>query len=81
MLSAFDDPEFVIASVRAGARGYILKSGDTEQVARATRLVAAGTTVIDPKLMPLEQVRELRSQIEQLVRQLVEELDLEAAVA
>jgi arsenate reductase len=35
----------------------------------------------DPKLMPLEQVRELRSQIEQLVQQLVEELDLEAAVA
>ena len=35
----------------------------------------------DPKLMALEQVRELRSQIEQLVQQLVEELDLEAAVA
>jgi arsenate reductase (thioredoxin) len=35
----------------------------------------------DPKLMSLEQVRELRSQIEQLVQQLVEELDLKAAVA
>jgi arsenate reductase (thioredoxin) len=33
----------------------------------------------DPKELPLAQVRELREQIEQLVRQLVEELDLETA--
>jgi arsenate reductase len=35
----------------------------------------------DPKPLPLEQVREIRLQIEQLVRQLVEELDREAAAA
>lgn len=35
----------------------------------------------DPKPLPLEQVREIRAQIEQLVRQLVEELDREAAAA
>jgi arsenate reductase len=35
----------------------------------------------DPKQLPLDQVRELRGQIEHLVRQLVEELDLEAAAA
>ena len=35
----------------------------------------------DPKQLPLEQVREIRSEIEQLVRQLVEELDEEAAAA
>jgi arsenate reductase len=35
----------------------------------------------DPKAQPLEQVREIRAQIEQLVRQLVEELDREAAAA
>lgn len=29
----------------------------------------------DPKRLPLEQVRELRNEIDQLVRQLVEELD------
>ena len=40
-----------------------------------------GWELPDPKLMSLEQVRELRSQIEQLVQQLVEELDLEAALA
>jgi arsenate reductase (thioredoxin) len=33
----------------------------------------------DPKQLPLEQVRELLAQIELLVRQLVEELDLETA--
>jgi arsenate reductase len=35
----------------------------------------------DPKQLPLEKVRKLRSQIEQLVGELVEELDLEAAAA
>ena len=53
MLSAFDDRDLVVASVRAGARGYILKTGDTEQVIRTTRLVASGTMVIDPALIPL----------------------------
>jgi len=35
----------------------------------------------DPKELPLEKVRKLRSQIEQLVGELVDELDLEAAAA
>jgi arsenate reductase (thioredoxin) len=35
----------------------------------------------DPKPLPIEQVREIRVKIEQLVRQLVEELDREAAAA
>jgi protein-tyrosine-phosphatase len=35
----------------------------------------------DPKPLPLEQVREIRAQIDQLVRELVEELDREAAAA
>src|SRR5438093_10077004 len=35
----------------------------------------------DPKHQPLERVREIRTEIEHLVAQLVEELDREAAVA
>jgi arsenate reductase (thioredoxin) len=35
----------------------------------------------DPKPLPIEQVREIRVKIEQLVEQLVEELDREAAAA
>ena len=35
----------------------------------------------DPKPLPLERVREIRTEIEHLVAQLVEELDREAAVA
>jgi protein-tyrosine-phosphatase len=35
----------------------------------------------DPKSLPIEQVREIRVKIEQLVRNLVEELDREAAAA
>jgi arsenate reductase (thioredoxin) len=40
-----------------------------------------GWELPDPKELPLEKVRKLRSQIEQLVAELVEELDLEAAAA
>ena len=35
----------------------------------------------DPKPLPIQQVREIRLEIEQLVRQLVKELDREAAAA
>jgi len=40
-----------------------------------------GWELPDPKPLPLEQVREIRVKIEQLVRQLVEELDRETAAA
>lgn len=40
-----------------------------------------GWELPDPKPLPFEQVREIRAQIEQLVRQLVDELDREAAAA
>jgi DNA-binding NarL/FixJ family response regulator len=52
MLSAFDDPDLVIAAVQAGARGYLLKSRDPAHIARAVRLAAEGDMVFDPDLAP-----------------------------
>ena len=52
MLSAFDDPDLVVAAVQAGARGYLLKSRDPGHIARAVRLAAEGDMVFDPDLAP-----------------------------
>jgi DNA-binding NarL/FixJ family response regulator len=45
VLTMFDDDSSVYAAVRAGARGYLLKGADQEDVERAIRTVAAGGAV------------------------------------
>lgn len=49
MLSAFDYEAFVLASLRAGARGYILKTAPLERLISAIRLVYRGESVLDIK--------------------------------
>ncbi len=51
ILTAYDDRHFVVEAVRAGARGYVLKSRDAEHLIQAVRLVADGNMVIDPDLV------------------------------
>jgi DNA-binding NarL/FixJ family response regulator len=51
MLTAYDDRHFVVEAVRAGARGYVLKSKDAEYLLKAVRLVQEGHMVIDPELV------------------------------
>jgi DNA-binding NarL/FixJ family response regulator len=51
MLTAYDDRHFVVEAVRAGARGYVLKTRDAEHLIQAVRLVADGNMVIDPELV------------------------------
>jgi DNA-binding NarL/FixJ family response regulator len=51
ILTAYDDRQFVIEAVRAGARGYVLKSREAEQLIQAIRLVAEGNMVIDPEVV------------------------------
>ena len=51
MLSAYDDRQFVVEAVRAGARGYVLKARDAEHLIQTVRLVAGGNMVIDPQLV------------------------------
>jgi DNA-binding NarL/FixJ family response regulator len=51
MLTAYDDRQFVVEAVRAGARGYVLKARDAEHLIQTVRLVAGGNMVIDPQLV------------------------------
>ncbi|HEX2025715.1 MAG TPA: response regulator transcription factor [Actinomycetota bacterium] len=51
MLTAYDDRHFVVEAVRAGARGYVLKSKDAAHLLEAVRLVHEGHMVIDPELV------------------------------
>ena len=45
-----EDDESVVASVRAGARGYLLKGASPEEVERAVRAVANGEMILGPKV-------------------------------
>jgi DNA-binding NarL/FixJ family response regulator len=46
VLTMFDDDESVFTAMRAGARGYLLKGADQDEIVRAIRAVAAGDTVL-----------------------------------
>jgi DNA-binding NarL/FixJ family response regulator len=45
VLTMFDDEETVLAAIRAGARGYLLKGAGQEEISRAVRAVAAGEVI------------------------------------
>jgi DNA-binding NarL/FixJ family response regulator len=45
VLSMFDDDETVFTAMQAGARGYLLKDADPEEIAPAIRAVAAGQAI------------------------------------
>jgi DNA-binding NarL/FixJ family response regulator len=45
VLTMFDDSDSVFAALRAGARGYLLKGADREQIRRAVRTAADGEAI------------------------------------
>lgn len=49
-VSASDERDDVIATVRAGATGYLLKTAPVEEIAAAVRETAAGVPVFSPEL-------------------------------
>lgn len=48
MLTTFDDDEYVIRSLKAGACGYLLKDIPSEELAQAIRLAHTGIYQLDP---------------------------------
>ncbi|GAA0323374.1 response regulator [Kineococcus aurantiacus] len=50
VLTTFDDDELVLAALRAGARGYLLKDVTLDQVLAAVRTLADGGTLLQPAL-------------------------------
>ncbi|MFA5309959.1 MAG: response regulator transcription factor [Dehalococcoidales bacterium] len=50
MLSAYDDDEYIFASLKAGASGYLLKSVDGAALVHAIRSVHKGEPALDPQI-------------------------------
>jgi DNA-binding NarL/FixJ family response regulator len=48
VLTTFDLDEYVLAALRAGASGFLLKDAGREQLVAAIRTVAAGQALVDP---------------------------------
>jgi DNA-binding NarL/FixJ family response regulator len=48
VLTMFDDDDWVFAAMRAGARGYVLKGAEHQEIARAIMAVAAGEAIFGP---------------------------------
>jgi DNA-binding NarL/FixJ family response regulator len=51
VLSTFDDDQYIADSIRAGAKGYLLKDMPSEELAQAIRFVYRGYTQLGPGLM------------------------------
>lgn len=50
ILTTFDDDEYVIEGLKAGARGYMLKDADSSEIVAAIRIVARGEALIQPSI-------------------------------
>ena len=50
MLTMFDDDDSVLAAIRAGALGYVLKGAGRDEIMRAIVSVAAGEAIFGPGL-------------------------------
>jgi DNA-binding NarL/FixJ family response regulator len=48
MLTMFDDDDSVFAAMRSGARGYVLKGAQQDEIVRAIQAVAAGEAIFGP---------------------------------
>jgi DNA-binding NarL/FixJ family response regulator len=48
ILSAYDDEDYVVAAIEAGANGYLLKTAHAADVLAAIRAVARGEVVLHP---------------------------------
>ncbi len=50
ILTAFDDPPYIKASLEAGANGYVLKSSEADELIEAVHAVYEGKQVLDFRL-------------------------------
>ena len=50
VLTMFDDDATVFTAMQAGARGYLLKGADQDEIARALRAVVAGEVIFGPQV-------------------------------
>jgi DNA-binding NarL/FixJ family response regulator len=50
VLTTYRDDEVLAAALRAGAAGFLLKDAPGEEIVRATKIVAAGESYLDPSV-------------------------------
>ena len=53
VLSAYDDQPYIFALLDAGAKGYVLKTAEGDEIVRAVRDVYHGRTALDPRILPV----------------------------
>jgi DNA-binding NarL/FixJ family response regulator len=51
VLTTYRNEDYIFPSLRAGARGYLLKDASREELTGAIRAVAAGESVLDPEMV------------------------------
>jgi two-component system, NarL family, response regulator LiaR len=78
ILTAYDDDEYVLGLLDAGAAGYLLKSARGRDLVRAIRAIRAGESVLHPKIIAKLLKRATITPIgEQKSSQLLSERELE----
>jgi DNA-binding NarL/FixJ family response regulator len=51
VLTTYRNEDYIFPSLRAGARGYLLKDSSREELAGAIRAVARGESLLDPEMV------------------------------
>ncbi len=51
VLTIYNDDERVFSAIKAGARGYVLKDSQPEEIVHAVRAVGRGEALLDPSLI------------------------------
>jgi DNA-binding NarL/FixJ family response regulator len=50
ILTAYDDDPYIFAALRAGAKGYLLKTAGPQELGQAIRMVRAGHSALDSEV-------------------------------
>jgi DNA-binding NarL/FixJ family response regulator len=58
VLTTYRDEDYIFPSLRAGARGYLLKDASREELAEAIRAVHRGESLLDPQIADQARSRE-----------------------
>ena len=59
ILTMYRQDQYVFEAIKAGARAYLLKDADSEELLRAIRAVAAGEALLDPSIA-VKMIEEFR---------------------
>ncbi|HXI44326.1 MAG TPA: response regulator transcription factor [Bryobacteraceae bacterium] len=68
MLSMYDDEDSVVSSIRAGARGYVVKQASSAELLDALRAVARGSSYLSPHVSERLLSRIRRGEAESMSR-------------